>query len=177
MEENHEWKWVDGRANSFPIAPSTSYDNNQCAVVHKRQTLVDEDCFSKHPATSQLDILFLVKQNKTWEEALDSLQGSPSVLSFLQPAMLDLLSFHTEEESAYAQSIVREAQTEEVWIGLCFLAGRWLWMDGKTDDGVSSPVCPANGRNCGTLSGKGKQARSCVERRNFFCFQRPASER
>ena len=118
-----------------------------------------------------------MKQNKTWEEALDSLQGSPSVLSFLKPAMLDLLSFHTEEESAYAQSIVREAQTEEVWIGLRLLAGRWLWTDGKTDDGVSSPVCPANGRNCGTLSGKGKQARSCVERRNFFCFQRPASER
>ena len=39
--------------------------------------------------------------------------------------MLDLLNFDTEEESAYAQSIVREAQTDEVWIGLCLLAGRW----------------------------------------------------
>ncbi|CAL8349617.1 unnamed protein product [Merluccius merluccius] len=131
----------------------------------------DSNCSKDFGFVCQMDNLILVKENKTWEEAIDHCRALQvdSWQNIINP-VFDLLILHTEEEFAYARSIVREAQTDEVWIGLRWLAGRWLWMDGETDDGVSMPVCPANGMNCGTLSEKGKQSRDCVGRRNFFCF-------
>ena len=179
------WTWINNEAYNTirwrAGQPKTQLAGENCVTVlfdsSTSSYLFDDfPCSSNLAFVCQRDNLVLVKQNKTWEEALYHCRALQVSHNFYDHPMLDLLSFHTEDESAYAQSIVREAQTDEAWIGLRFLAGRWLWMDGKTGDGVSSPVCPANGRNCGTLSEKGKQARSCVERRNFFCFQRPAPD-
>ena len=173
------WKWVNHQTYDTMNWASEEPDTDDRFVRIMGDKLYGEHCAScSFSYVCQLDNLILVKENKTWEEALDHCRALQVYKwrRWENGYMFDLLSFHTEVESSYAQSIVREAKTDEVWIGLRLLAGRWLWMDGKTDDGVSSPVCPANGMNCGTLSEKGKQARSCVERRNFFCFQRPALE-
>ncbi|CAL8239651.1 unnamed protein product [Gadus morhua 'NCC'] len=63
------------------------------------------------------------------------------------------------------------AQTEGGVDRLRWLAARWLWMD-RTAGGRYYPAeCPANGNQCGTLSGGGQQARSCVEKRRFFCLK------
>ncbi|KAK0146193.1 hypothetical protein N1851_014510 [Merluccius polli] len=120
-----------------------------------------------------LSLAAFVKENKTWEEAIAHCRVLDVGLAELyEYPVSDLLSLHTKEEFAYAQRFVDETQTDEVWIGLRWLADGWLWLDWKPD--YSMPVCPANGMNCGTLSERGKQARNCVERRNFFCYQRPA---
>ena len=173
------WKWVNNLPHDMMNWASEEPNTDDRFV-----RIMGYKLYGEHFASSSLsyvcqrDNLILVKENKTWEEALDHCRAlqARKWQRGTNGFMFDILSFHTKEESSHAQSIVREAQTDEVWIGLRLLAGRWLWMDGKTDDGVSSPVCPANGMNCGTLSEKGSQARSCVERRNFFCFQRPAPE-
>ena len=108
----------------------------------------------------------VLEEEKTWEEALHHCRS-------LEPDASDLLSFHDEEELSHAQDEMTRAQTEEVWIGLRWLAGRWLWMDQTAGGVISLPECPANGNHCGTLSGGGQQARSCVEKRRFFCRKLP----
>ncbi|CAL8243213.1 unnamed protein product [Lota lota] len=171
------WKWVNNETYATMSWASGEPNTEDRFVFIKSDKLYGDDCAScSNKFVCQMDNLILVKENKTWEEAIDHCRALPvdksswshnNQVNFVRS---DLLTLHTSEELAYAQSIVREAQTAEVWIGLRWLAGRWLWMDGKTDAGVSMPVCPANGMNCGTLSEKGKQAKNCVERRNFFCF-------
>ncbi|CAL8325610.1 unnamed protein product [Arctogadus glacialis] len=108
----------------------------------------------------------VLEEEKTWEEALDHCRA-------LEPDASDLLSFHDEEELSHVQEEMTRALTEEVWIGLRWLAGRWLWMDRTAGGVISLPECPANGNHCGTLSGGGQQARSCVEKRRFFCRKLP----
>ncbi|CAL8316569.1 unnamed protein product [Gadus morhua 'NCC'] len=111
--------------------------------------------------------LVFVEEKKTWEEALDHCRALEPDASKRR----DLLSFHDEEELSYAQEEMTRLQTEEVWIGLRWLAGRWLWMDRTAGGVITLPECPANGNHCGTRSGGGQQARSCVEKRRFFCVK------
>ncbi|CAL8326700.1 unnamed protein product [Arctogadus glacialis] len=127
----------------------------------------------------RIDNLIPVKKKKTWDEALDHCRdlivgGSISLnLRFHPDPMFDILSLNNQSEFEYAQGVASAAQMGEVWVGLRWLAGRWLWLDGHPDDGVALPVCPAKEMDCGMLSEDGRGARNCSERRSFFCYQRP----
>ncbi|KAK0138636.1 C-type mannose receptor 2 [Merluccius polli] len=170
----HEWRSVHGQilniTNWLPDQPDNYKGEENCAIIRLGK-LNDVNCLKEYPFVCRSDNLVLVKENKTWEEASDHCRVLDMGWGkFYENPVSDLLSLHTREDFAYAKGIVSKAQTDEVWIGLRWLADQWLWMDGKTARYM--PVCPANGMNCGTLSEKGKQARNCVERRNFFCYQR-----
>lgn len=111
--------------------------------------------------------LILVKQNKTWEEAL----------GYCRARYRDLASVLSESDHLQARGALKEAQTDEVWTGLRFLAGYWLWVNGDAmgDGGESKsrvqlPGCPGN-QHCGTLGRMGESwaNRECQEKRNFLC--------
>ncbi|CAL8325622.1 unnamed protein product [Arctogadus glacialis] len=126
--------------------------------------LSDKPCREKYFFLCEHNLV--LEEEKTWEEALDHCRA-------LEPDASDLLSFHDEEELSHVQEEMTRALTEEVWIGLRWLAGRWLWMDRNAGGVITLPECPANGNHCGTLSGGGQQARNCVEKRRFFCRKLP----
>ena len=158
-----------------------SGSNPTCALTELPMPVAN-NCSELHPFICQFDNLILVKEKKTWDEALDHCRdlivgGSISLkLRFHRDPMFDILSLNTQSEFEYAQGIASAAQMGEAWVGLRWLAGRWLWLDGHPDDGVALPVCPAKEMDCGTLSGDGRGVRDCSERRNFFCYQRPQGD-
>ncbi|XP_017320995.1 macrophage mannose receptor 1 [Ictalurus punctatus] len=107
--------------------------------------------------------LILVKENKTWEEALDHCRtyytGLASVTSESSLQQLNLETVQT--------------QTESVWTGLRFINGQWLWVSGEQLGSlVSMPSCPAPAYRCGALNTTTNTLmnRNCNERLNFVCY-------
>ena len=144
--------WHDGRPGNY-----------ECVYVFQGK-LFDTNC--RYNIFFLCDHNLVLEEEKTWEEALDHCRAP-------EPDALDLLNFKDKEELAHIQDVMAQAQTEDVWISLRWLAGRWLWMDQSAGGIISLPECPTNGNHCGTLSGGGQQARSCVEKRGFFCRKLP----
>uniref|UniRef100_A0A667XAA7 C-type lectin domain-containing protein n=2 Tax=Myripristis murdjan TaxID=586833 RepID=A0A667XAA7_9TELE len=123
--------------------------------------------------------LVLVRENKTWEEALASCRALAADHDAEPDAFrnhrYDLASLLSDSDYAYARTQIQSATTDEVWMGLRFLAGGWLWVngDGVQHDGL--PPHPEARRRCGALAKSGDDSwtiRDCSERRNFLCLQR-----
>uniref|UniRef100_A0A3B4V4K3 C-type lectin domain-containing protein n=1 Tax=Seriola dumerili TaxID=41447 RepID=A0A3B4V4K3_SERDU len=81
-------------------------------------------------------------------------------------------------DSALAKTLQtnREAQTGHVWIGLRYLAGSWLWVDGekmeyKAWSQGKTQQCPNRGHHCGALPLEGQHwdSQDCVNKFNFVC--------
>ena len=162
------WSWING-PNISRLDTNWSAGHpggTNCGAVYNGK-LVDHNCGKVLHYLCEYNHLVFVEEKKTWEEALDHCRALEPDASKRR----DLLSFHDEEELSYAQEEMTRLQTEEVWIGLRWLAGRWLWMDRTAGGVITLPECPANGNHCGTRSGGGQQARSCVEKRRFFCLK------
>jgi hypothetical protein len=162
---NNVWKWLyHSKINTLPVLDwaDNNKDNLGCGTI-QGNNLHDYKCDESLKALCQNKKLRLVTEEKTWEEALKHCRAIRS--------NIDLLSFHDKDELSFTQQELAWTQTEEVWIGLRWLAGRWLWIDRNAGDNVSLPAeCPANRTHCGTLSEKGLHARNCMEKRRFFCL-------
>ncbi|XP_014852426.1 PREDICTED: struthiocalcin-1-like [Poecilia mexicana] len=130
-----------------------------------------QNCDKQFPFLCVSDNVVLVKENRSWEEALEHCRGLGS--SSHSDLRYDLLSLQPGEEHAYMVRKVLEADTEEVWTGLRFLAGDWLWVNGADMLYTDLPSCPTPGQHCGSLSKDetvGVKTRDCLERKNFLCY-------
>ena len=164
------WKWLNSdKITSLPVLTwedtvyqKYSSDVLRCGTV-QGDKLHGSKCDKSLKALCQRNYLWLVMEEKTWEEALQHCRALPK--------NADLLSFHDEEELSFTKVELAWTQVEEVWIGLRWLARRWLWMDQAASGNISLPKCPANGTHCGILSRKGLLARNCMEKRRFFCLR------
>uniref|UniRef100_A0A3Q2WMW9 C-type lectin domain-containing protein n=1 Tax=Haplochromis burtoni TaxID=8153 RepID=A0A3Q2WMW9_HAPBU len=112
----------------------------------------------------------VVTEKKTWEEALE----------YCREHNDDLASVGSETEMLLIQKeLSKQNTTEHVWIGLRFLSGDWLLMDGQEMDFEAwgeegKPSCPHAKMRCGALQvavgRKGTwKAHDCEERLNFIC--------
>ncbi|XP_066577175.1 rheacalcin-2-like [Amia ocellicauda] len=118
-----------------------------------------------------LDALILVRENKTWEEALDHCHSHYT----------DLASIVSEKEHNLTALMAAEAQTTHVWLGLrqSFITHSWFWVNRevlgyqKWVQG-GQPQCPQS-RYCGAMSttteGHAWTDRPCKERLNFICYR------
>lgn len=94
-------------------------------------------CYSVH----------VVREKKTWEEALE----------YCREHHHDLASVTSETEMMLIQrELNKKDTTEHVWMGLRFLAGSWMWTDGrqlsyKAWDQQGQPSCPEIDLRCGAL--------------------------
>ncbi|XP_008323241.1 lymphocyte antigen 75-like [Cynoglossus semilaevis] len=112
----------------------------------------------------------VVKEKKTWLEALEYCRGNHS----------DLASVASETELLLIQKEMKKnAVTEAVWIGLHFFPEGWLWVDGRPLDYEvwlhdNRPVCPQVFMECAALNTTENQLRTgavdCEERLYFLCY-------
>ena len=67
-----------------------------------------------------------------------------------------------------------DVSSPQVWIGLRFLAGVWMWMDRASVSYTDLPLCPPLGQFCGALSKNNEgsmEPTDCTERKNFLCYK------
>ncbi|KAI3369318.1 hypothetical protein L3Q82_007569 [Scortum barcoo] len=160
------WKWSGGENAEFFNWPKqrNSSEDNRCVVKDKRGWLETHCETVKYYSYCFKSNLVLVKENKTWEEAL----------SHCRDQFTDLVSMPSHSVLHQTLRTSKEAQTDYVWTGLRYLADVWLWVDGQSLDNQAwnkgeTPWCPAQRHRCGALSLEGRHWHSwdCVEKLNF----------
>ncbi|KAA0716146.1 hypothetical protein E1301_Tti015856 [Triplophysa tibetana] len=111
--------------------------------------------------------IVVVHQSESWEGALDYCRHHHD----------DLASLSSNRSMTDALSKITGAQTQYVWIGLRFLAGRWFWISGddlifKVWSSHEQLQCPAQNQRCAALDKNTKTwtPRDCEEKLNFLCF-------
>lgn len=180
LYEDHQdsvWKWSGGQSSAYRNwAPRQPVQQN-CVLSHQGKWY-SEHCYAGNFFICYEDKLVLVRENKTWEEALEHCRSISVDAKQPDPYrnyLFDLLSLRSKEDHLYAREKIQGAVTDRVWTGLRFLAGRWLWVDGEPLEGQDLPLCPAQWQHCGTLPKRGStrwEAQDCTERRNFLCFSK-----
>ncbi|TNN51515.1 hypothetical protein EYF80_038256 [Liparis tanakae] len=136
------WKWVGGENVTFSRWKRSTYDINKNCVEHRADGWHDNPCSGKHHFFCSYHNLVLVKENKTWEEAMELCRDQKK----------DLVTLPSAYALSETLAISQGAQTDLVWTGLRYLADRWLWVSGETRNHVDAPQCPGWSHHCGALS-------------------------
>lgn len=105
--------------------------------------------------------IILVNELMTWEAALRYCQNNNT----------ELVQMTTETDFMAVSSSLHN-ETTSVWIGLRFINGLWLWVNGKPLLSLATlPSCPAPPFQCAALeiATADVENRDCMEKRNFVC--------
>uniref|UniRef100_I3JRI2 C-type lectin domain-containing protein n=1 Tax=Oreochromis niloticus TaxID=8128 RepID=I3JRI2_ORENI len=134
--------WGDGEPND------SEYPEN---CVMKSEKCVDVPYTHTYPFICYNDKLILIRENKTWEEALN----------YCRQKHHNLVSISNPEEQRWVQERAKNASTPFVWLGLrysCTL-GFWFWVNdnllcyerwasgGKTEDCDMSAAMTTGGQH------------------------------
>ncbi|XP_073721308.1 putative C-type lectin domain family 20 member A [Misgurnus anguillicaudatus] len=165
----NNWQWSDGGNSSFitwAAGEPTETSTDICGNI-KNGSLYNWDCSHLNPYFCyKWDTeLIVVKENKSWEDALQ----------YCRTHHTDLASLPTDLHLIQAKQTI--AMTSSVWTGLRFMAGSWFWLSGANLRNilrVQLPVCPANNFYCVSLNLENEswENRDCMEELNFVCYQR-----
>uniref|UniRef100_A0A3B3Y8M7 C-type lectin domain-containing protein n=2 Tax=Poecilia mexicana TaxID=48701 RepID=A0A3B3Y8M7_9TELE len=170
--DSGSWNWTESPSEYKSWEINEPSSNGDCVSMSSETfNMAAQNCDKQFPFLCVSDNVVLVKENRSWEEALEHCRGLGS--SSHSDLRYDLLSLQPGEEHAYMVRKVLEADTEEVWTGLRFLAGDWLWVNGADMLYTDLPSCPTPGQHCGSLSKDetvGVKTRDCLERKNFLCY-------
>ncbi|XP_028268019.1 secretory phospholipase A2 receptor-like [Parambassis ranga] len=173
------WKWSRGDevATYINWNENEPQNNEHCVFNWQRSKWINDVCRAR-PFICYDEALLLVKENKTWEEALHhcrSLEGvnPDDPMTVYQNHLYDLATLTTANDHARAQKQAQQATTDEVWTGLRYLAGQWVWVGGEQVNYQDIEVCPTNNL-CGVMKKNSSNlfgTRDCKEKRNFFCYR------
>lgn len=166
-DENNMWKWSGGKKALFNRSRLMNTNEENRCVVQNEQGWWKMDCEDEFNFYCFESSMVLVKENKTWEEAMEQCRQQHT----------DLVSLCDESALIKTLQACREAQTDHVWIGLRYLAGNWLWVNGDNMRYYAwreekAPQCPAKSCLCGALSLEGQlwDSRDCEDKLNFVCY-------
>ncbi|KAG1934505.1 hypothetical protein F2P79_019751, partial [Pimephales promelas] len=164
------WKWTGGED-----ATDVRWDNNepdnwyeQCGCIRKSSSKVhDFHCSWKLPFyCMEVFELIVVQQKNTWKEALE----------YCRQNYIDLASLSSDVIMKEAEDKSTPALTDDVWIGLRFIAGHWFWLSGedlgyKVWSAAGELQCPAMDQRCGVYDVMIKvwKPADCEKRLNFLC--------
>ncbi|XP_025761218.1 putative C-type lectin domain family 20 member A isoform X2 [Oreochromis niloticus] len=151
------WRWSDGSNFSFRYWDMDSFNDGlnkrTCAttLLERSGRWSSAGCDQRKPFFCYDDKLILIRENKTWEEALN----------YCRQKHHDLVSISNPEEQRWVQERAKNASTPFVWLGLrysCFL-DLWFWVGdelvcyerwasgGKTEDCSMSAAMTTGGQH------------------------------
>ncbi|GLD57316.1 snaclec stejaggregin-B subunit beta-1-like protein [Lates japonicus] len=117
------WRWSDESSFSF-----RSWDlddderNKKCAmtVLDRSRRWSSDECNKKNPFFCYEDKVILIKESKTWVEAL----------YYCRENHYDLVSVTNLNEQRWVQEKAKKASTPFVWLGLRYTCtlGFWFWV-------------------------------------------------
>lgn len=159
------WLGTDGKQSVFfdwaEYQPNNLNGTQDCVQMLKLHWN-DFQCYELLPFFCYRNLI-LVKENKSWEEALQ----------YCRSNYIGLASINSVLHLQQAQQEIELTQTESVWTGLCYLDEKWLWVN-KDQVGslISIPPCPDYLHRCAALNSKTKdwENRDCNRKMNFFCY-------
>nr|XP_055033506.1 lymphocyte antigen 75-like [Misgurnus anguillicaudatus] len=162
----NNWQWSNGANSSFIIwAPGEPNEpGGDICAAYKNGSLYDFPCTDSYSYYCYKwdPKLIVVKENKSWEDALQ----------YCRTHHTDLASLPTKFHLMQAKEAT--ADTSSVWTGLRFMARSWFWLSGESLGYVSAqlPACPAKNIYCGSLNLKAQswEIRDCMEELNFVCY-------
>ncbi|KAJ8394938.1 hypothetical protein AAFF_G00040610 [Aldrovandia affinis] len=162
------WKWWSEQSNSSYCKCTTGQPDNAggyytCAALNVSDSWRwgEHDCNNMFPFFCYEDNLILVRENKSWDEAL----------SFCRLHYRDLASVPTEEVQCWVKRRAQNASTAHVWLGLNYSCKLhfWFWLDGRIIGKEKEP------RECGvkgavqSREGQRWVTRQETEKLNFIC--------
>ncbi|XP_014827776.1 PREDICTED: C-type mannose receptor 2-like [Poecilia mexicana] len=138
------WKWSDGSSFSFRYwhkgFNNQQPNSGQCAMFkfNNKGRWRNENCTAKKHFICYDDNVILIKENKTWEDAL----------TYCRDHHHDLVTITNMEDQRWIQEKVKNASTDYVWMGLRYTCTLdfWFWvsdevvryknwaLDGQMDD-------------------------------------------
>ncbi|XP_014835673.1 PREDICTED: C-type mannose receptor 2-like [Poecilia mexicana] len=120
------WRWSDGSSFSFrhwnPLFNEHKPNSGQCAMTkfdgEGRWTNVN--CAERKPFICYDDNVILIKENKTWKDAL----------TYCRDHHDDLVTITNMDDQRWIQEKVKNASTDYVWLGLRFncTLNFWFWV-------------------------------------------------
>lgn len=157
------WQWSDGTPNPDVWAYNGTYPN--LCVISQDVQLIGINCSNQQPFYCYKwdSELIFVKENKSWEDALEHCRTHYT----------DLASLPTNSHLTQADQTITITDTRSVWTGLRFLTGLWFWVSGEAlGNLVQVPSCPANRFNCGARNKTAKswENRDCMDKLYFLCY-------
>ncbi|XP_049338822.1 macrophage mannose receptor 1-like isoform X4 [Astyanax mexicanus] len=174
------WIWSDGSNFSYSNwvhGQPNNHVGDNCVQLRTEYGYGWDDVFCYSPFQficykEQVSALVLIKEKKTWWEAL----------RYCRENHVDLVSVHTEGIQRWVETVARNASTDNVWVGLRHTCaqGFWFWVSGSTicyqnwapGNGTGVEDC-SNGERSGAVQSGSKQWISLLENQtlNFICTE------
>ncbi|KAF3833054.1 hypothetical protein F7725_026719 [Dissostichus mawsoni] len=168
--DGETWSWSTGVSDFRNWAEDEPGNNGDC-VSSLNKEMATQNCSTRFPFVCLRHNLVVVKENKTWREALDHCRvlNSP----YNSNIRFELVSVQPEDHDNVMNK-VKEGDTEEVSVGRPPFPGRSLGVGERCEYGVlPPPPCPPVEQGCGVLSKNGTgrvEITDCTEKRNFLCY-------
>ncbi|XP_038160975.1 C-type mannose receptor 2-like isoform X1 [Cyprinodon tularosa] len=169
------WRWSDGSSFSFrhwrDDLNNHQYNSGQCAAAgsddNEGRWKID-NCNQKKPFICYDEKVILIKENKTWEEALN----------YCRYHYDDLVTITSLDEQRWIQEKAKKASTDYVWMGLHYACtlDLWFWVNDKMvhyhrwPPGEPLDDCDMSG----AMETRGEQKwrkKNDSEKFNFLCSQ------
>ncbi|KAF4096209.1 macrophage mannose receptor 1-like isoform X2 [Onychostoma macrolepis] len=125
------WVWSDNSTATFLHWKQDEPNNREgrssiCAStgISNEGQWTDEYCRESHPFVCYDDKLVLIRENKTWTEAL----------RYCRERDMGLVSVDSEQMQRRVMNVTASASSNHVWLGLrhSCTVGLWFWVSGHT---------------------------------------------
>uniref|UniRef100_A0A3B3HGA3 C-type lectin domain-containing protein n=2 Tax=Oryzias latipes TaxID=8090 RepID=A0A3B3HGA3_ORYLA len=163
------WTWSDGSSFSFTYW-NLNYDSesikHDCSIRNKNGMWETKPCSEEKPFFCYTDHVILIKESRTWEEAL----------YYCRHHHHDLVTITNMDEQIWVQEKTKNASSPFVWTGLRYTCtlGFWFWVSDEVVH-YKNWASPGQGNECdmsGAMDTGGEHKwfkKHDEEKFNFFC--------
>uniref|UniRef100_A0A8C7YL37 C-type lectin domain-containing protein n=1 Tax=Oryzias sinensis TaxID=183150 RepID=A0A8C7YL37_9TELE len=163
------WTWSDGSSFSFRhwnVKYNSSSVKYDCTMLNKDGMWQTDDCNNRKPFFCYTDHVILIKENRTWEEAL----------YYCRHHHHDLVTITNMDEQRWVQEKTKNASSPFVWTGLRYTCslGFWFWVSDEVVH-YKNWASPEQANECdmsGAMETGGEHKwfkKHDEEKFNFFC--------